>query len=435
MNSNSFLYALTTSGVYLNGRSRIRERLSDVHGWQKVFVELVLADHARVLLLPEVYGAEKWSEARSQFVNVLREYAFDEADVDRVAAAIHADSHIALVEFEILRLNGASAPDLPSHLFPGCGNDYLIFRIEASDTQLHISENAVAEAIVEIEIDAGLNEFDPDTRTGSYYVVDGSSTFSVGARFLMALNVGEEVTAQHGYSLEDYRRFDARDTAMVTAAGRGATHAAAVGSPVSERGSAVDQPPRVRVETLAGERTILIRERGAFALLRWPDYRAVRRLSVHKSTGHGETGFQIWSGRSANELSGTGDLVASCHSEGEALDLLAAIETAILAEAEGCEMQDRSPEVSAQSTAVAAPDSTTSPHWAVAALLGGAAVCVAIVAMPILFGAGDALAKRLFPDPRSTQAIHPNPPALPGPEFLAPPLQAVPTVPRGRVNG
>ncbi|MEX3555320.1 MAG: hypothetical protein VB131_01395 [Burkholderia gladioli] len=434
MNSTSFLYALTTSGVYLNGRSRVRERLLDVRGWQNVFVELVMADHARLLLRPEMYGAEKWEEARSKFVNVLREYEFDDADIDRVAAAIHADSDIALVDFEIVRINGASDPNLPSHLFPGCGNDYLLFQIDASDTQLHISANAVAEAIVEIEVDAGLNEFDPDTRTGSYYVVDGSSTFAVGARFPIALNVGDQLVSQMDEVLRDYRQFDARDVATSAAAGGDTSHEIAITLPADEYRDVVEQSPRVRVEILSGVRTILIRERGALALLRWPDYRSVRRLSVHKAADHREGGFQIWSDRSAAELSGSGDFVASCRSEGDALDLLAAIEAAILGESDGGETPHSGPEASTQAKPEAVTDSSTSPHWAVMALLGCAIVCGAIVAMPILFGAGDAVAKRLFPDPRSAEALHPFPPRLQD-ESLVPPLQPLPTVPSGRVNG
>ncbi|ABO60373.1 hypothetical protein LA345_36480 (plasmid) [Burkholderia vietnamiensis] len=435
MSSRSFLYALQKTGVYLNGRSWIEEQLLDVQGWQRLFVEMVVADHARLLLRPATYGVEKWSDALNKIVAVLREYAFDDADIDRVIGAIHADSEIALVEIEIVRIKGASDPNLPSHLFPGCGSDYVLFQLEVSDSELVISPNAVADAIVDLEMDAGLNEFDPDTRTGSYYIVDGASEFAAGTRFLLGLNLSDPVTLLTDYVLRDYPRFDERDLAMPeVAVTQGTSHEIAETPVVGERHATVDQSPRVSVEKLSGERTILIRESNAFALLRWPDYRLVRRLSVRKALDHGEAGFNIWLDRSTTELPGAGDLVASCRSHSEALGLLAAIEAAILAESDPSETLHGSAEANAQGT-VAAPDRAASPHWAVVVLLGCAAVCGAIVAMPILFGAGDAVAKRLFPDPRPAQALHSFPPALQGPGFLAPPLQPLPTVPRGRVNG
>ncbi|WP_241025648.1 hypothetical protein [Burkholderia sp. Tr-20390] len=411
----------------------------DVNDWQREFVEIVVADHARHLFRPATYGAERWTEAQNRLVDVLREYAFDDADIHRVIGAIHADSEIALVEIEIVKIKGASDPNLPSHLFPGCGNDYVLFHLAASDSELVISRNTVADVIVDLEMDAGLNEFDPDTRTGSYYIVDGATEFAAGTRFLLGLNVSDPVVAEPDDVLRDYPlspKLDERCLAMPEAAvARCTSHEVAETRVVREPQIAVDQPPRVRVETLSGEWTVFIRESNAFSLLRWPDYRSVRRLSVHEARDHGEVGFQIWSGRGATERSGAGDLVASCRSQVEALNLLAEIETAILAKSDRNKPPHESADASAQSTVAATPDGTRSPHWTIVALLGCAAVCGAIVAMPILFGAGDAIAKRLFPDPRSTQAVRSFPPPLQGPDFLAPPLQPLPTVPRGRVNG
>ncbi|KVV07363.1 hypothetical protein [Burkholderia ubonensis] len=440
MDSYSFLFALKRSGVYLNGRREVEERLFGVRWWQRMFIEMVLADHSHLLLRPTEYGADKWEKTLDGLIGILKDHHFEDADIARVTGAVQADIDIALVEVEILKINGASDPNLPSHLFPGCGNDTVEFRIWTTDDRFDISMSAVAEAINEIEVDAVFRHFDPDTGVGSYFVVDAASTFSTGTRFMMALNLDLENGLM---PMEEFLAFlpqgkASREPASPTtgvvpesdferqepfthpsAASKETGHATTTDAHVDEARISVDKRPRVSVETRSGERILFIREHDAMTVLRWmPDYRGTRRLSVHKAAGVGETGFQIWSDRFNAGLSRDGELIANCRSEGEALGLLAEIETAAHAEA----------------TSITSIEGAKSPHWVLVAVAVCVIVCAAIVAIPILLGAGNAAAKYLFAAPHSAQVPPPMPSSLRQGVLLpvAPPL---PAVPRRGVNG
>lgn len=75
-----------------------------------------------------------------------------------------------IFEITILRADGASAPDLPSHLFPGAGSAGALFRVTAGA----IPSRYVMSGYLDLTIvDAALTRYDECTGEGYFVVVDG----------------------------------------------------------------------------------------------------------------------------------------------------------------------------------------------------------------------------------------------------------------------
>lgn len=75
-------------------------------------------------------------------------------------------------EITILRVDGAPAPDLPSHLFPGCGSDGAKFKVTAGPI---LSYSDMGHLLYEAIVDACLMEYDEATGHGYFKVVDGNA--------------------------------------------------------------------------------------------------------------------------------------------------------------------------------------------------------------------------------------------------------------------
>jgi len=71
------------------------------------------------------------------------------------------------------------ASNLPSHLFPGCSNGLVLFRV----TEGTPDQEQIAAVVNGIEEDAYFSSYMPASRTGSYAIVDGASSLKVGASF------------------------------------------------------------------------------------------------------------------------------------------------------------------------------------------------------------------------------------------------------------
>lgn len=75
-------------------------------------------------------------------------------------------------EITILHVDGAPAPDLPSHLFPGCGSDGAEFKITAGPV---LSYGEMNHLLYEAIVDACLMEYNESTGQGYFKVVDGDA--------------------------------------------------------------------------------------------------------------------------------------------------------------------------------------------------------------------------------------------------------------------
>ncbi len=75
-----------------------------------------------------------------------------------------------ILEITIIRADAASAPDLPSHLFPGAGSDGALFRVTAGA----IPSRYVMSGYLDLTIvDAALTRYDECTGEGYFVVIDG----------------------------------------------------------------------------------------------------------------------------------------------------------------------------------------------------------------------------------------------------------------------
>lgn len=75
-------------------------------------------------------------------------------------------------EITILHVDGAPAPDMPSHLFPGCGSDGAEFKVTAGPI---LSYGDMSHLLYEAIVDACLTEYDESTGQGYFKVVDGDA--------------------------------------------------------------------------------------------------------------------------------------------------------------------------------------------------------------------------------------------------------------------
>lgn len=72
---------------------------------------------------------------------------------------------------EITGKKAAAGPNLPSHLFPGCGSDHGTFRVTSGDTYRSLIERAI-ESVTGDPVQ--VNEYRQDG-SGSFVVIDGET--------------------------------------------------------------------------------------------------------------------------------------------------------------------------------------------------------------------------------------------------------------------
>lgn len=91
--------------------------------------------------------------------------AYDDCDSDDVG-------DVARLEVTIVRADAATAPDLPSHLFPGAGSDGALFRVTAGDIP---SRREMSGYLDHAIVDANLVSYDESTGEGYFVVIDGDA--------------------------------------------------------------------------------------------------------------------------------------------------------------------------------------------------------------------------------------------------------------------
>ncbi|TXT25435.1 MAG: hypothetical protein FD131_4636 [Rhodocyclaceae bacterium] len=99
-------------------------------------------------------------------------------------------------EITILHVDGAPAPDMPSHLFPGCGSDGAEFKVTAGPIP---SYGDMSHLLYEAIVDGCLTEYDESTGQGYFKVVDGDAP-PVGSVHVLdnSLHAGGQLLAPAG---------------------------------------------------------------------------------------------------------------------------------------------------------------------------------------------------------------------------------------------
>lgn len=75
------------------------------------------------------------------------------------------------ITIEITGKTAATEPNLPSHLFPGCGSDHGTFYVTSGDTYRSVIESAI-ESVTGDPVQ--VNDYDEDG-SGSFVVIDGEA--------------------------------------------------------------------------------------------------------------------------------------------------------------------------------------------------------------------------------------------------------------------
>jgi hypothetical protein len=113
-------------------------------------------------------------------------------------------------EITILHVDGAPAPDLPSHLFPGCGSDGAEFKVTAGPI---LSYGDMNHLLYEAIVDACLVEYDESTGEGYFKVVDAKAP-PVGSVLLLdhALITKHDMPDEAGVYMYDEWRYGSTPT-------------------------------------------------------------------------------------------------------------------------------------------------------------------------------------------------------------------------------